>query len=375
MTVQAQADVGRVIHRIPTYILGPKIFMANEITDRKPWSLEFNNMDPLWLESAGEDITVAVLDTGLWKHADLPEPAFAANFSTSKSVYDSNGHGTHVAGTIGARQNGKGVIGWAPRCNIGCVKVLGDDGSGLSESIAKGIYYAAEQGAKIISMSLGGGYDPMIEQACNDVVQQGVFLICAAGNEGSVKGVNTIGYPGRLDAAIAIGSHNRDGNVSEFSSRGKQVAMSFPGEDILSTWLNGTYRSISGTSMATPAASGLAAVMLSTAAKAAREGKIVKPIRNNRELRDYWAVHAIDKGAPGRDIHYGWGFPDVDGIVKSRISDAAPPVVVPTPTPLPTPGTVPGTPDTGVDLPSFGNFGISLLTNEGRTGLFIYYKN
>lgn len=105
------ARVGRVIHRIPTYKLGPKIFLASEMGDRKPWSLEFNNMDPLWAESAGEGITVGILDTGLWRHPDLPDPAFAVDFSGSRSVYDNNGHGTHVAGTVGARMDGKGVVG------------------------------------------------------------------------------------------------------------------------------------------------------------------------------------------------------------------------------------------------------------------------
>lgn len=375
MTAQAQATPGRVVHRIPTYVLGPKVFLANELTDRKPWSLEKNNMDPLWLDAAGEGVTVAVLDTGLWKHNDLPDPVFAANFSTSKSVYDAQGHGTHVAGTIGARLDGKGVVGWAPKCNIGCVKVLGDDGSGLSESIARGIYYAAEQGADILSLSLGGGYDPQIEQACIDVVQQGKFLIVAAGNEGSVKGQNTIGYPARLESALAIGSHDRNGQVSEFSSRGKELAMSFPGEDILSTWLNGTYRSISGTSMATPAASGLTAVMLSYINKAKAAGKIVTPIRNNRELREHWAKHAIDAGSPGKDINYGWGLPDINGIVRANVTEPpAVPAPVVVPPPIGSPAEPPPPATKPVELPGIGGLGFKFANVDGHDGLFVYYK-
>jgi subtilisin family serine protease len=317
-------------------------------------------MDPLLLEAAGEGITVAVLDTGLWKHNDLPEPAFVANFTRSRTVYDRQGHGTHVAGTIGARADGKGVIGWAPKCNIGCVKVLGDDGSGASAGIAKGIYYSADQGADIINLSLGGGYDPLIEQACNDVIQQGVFVICAAGNEGAIRGRNTIGWPARLPNTLAIGSHRKDGKVSEFSSRGKQVDMSFPGEDILSTWIDNTFRSISGTSMATPAACGLTAVMLSHFAKAKKEGKVVKPIRNNTELREHWAEHAIEAGVDGKDIHYGWGYPDINGIVRANISDKEEEAEEP---------------DTVTDGWSLlGKFGVKLIEHEGNDGVFLYIK-
>jgi len=361
--MKMQADPGRVIHRIPTYKLGPQIYLAHQLKDRKPWALQKNNMDPLWLEAAGEGITVAILDTGLWQHNDLPEPVFAANFTRSRTVYDKQGHGTHCAGTVGARMDGKGVIGWAPKCNLGCIKVLGDDGSGASAGIAKGIYHAAEHGADVISMSLGGGYDPLIEQACNDVIQQGVFVICAAGNEGAIRGRNTIGWPARLPHTLAIGSHRKDGKVSEFSSRGKQVDMSFPGTDILSTWLDNTFRSISGTSMATPAAAGLTAVMLSHAKKAEADGKVVKPIRNNSELRKHWAEHAIDAGVKGKDIHYGWGYPDIDGIVRSNISDKEEPVVD---------TDDPATAKDGWDI--LGKFGAKVITHDGKDGLFLYVK-
>lgn len=364
---------GRVIHRIPTYELGEQIYMAHELTDRKPWPLQQNNMDALWLEAAGEGVTVAILDTGLWQHGDLPDPVFAANFSRSRNVYDKQGHGTHVAGTVGARMDGKGVVGWAPKCSLAAVKVLGDDGSGASRGIADGIYYAADQGADIINLSLGGGYDPIIEKACNDVMQQGVFVICAAGNEGAVRGRNTVGWPGRLPGTLAIGSHRKDGTVSPFSSRGKQVDMSFPGQDILSTWLNNTFRSISGTSMACPAACGLTAVMLSHSRKAIADGKTVRPIRNNSELREHWKAHAIDAGKKGKDIHYGWGYPDIDGIVRAEITENPKPVPVTPPKPGEPVTEEPAVIDDAFEL--FGKFGFKVITHEGDEGLFLYIKD
>lgn len=302
----------RNIYRLPPYVLGPRVYMYNEVKDQQPWSLVNQNVEPLWADTKGKGVTVAVLDTGLWRHKDLPSPAFAANFSRSRDVYDKQGHGTHVAGTVGARLDGAGVVGYAPECNIGAVKVLGDDGTGSSDGIAKGIYYAADQGAHIINMSLGGGFDPLIAQACRDVIQQGVFIICAAGNDGYRRGQNTVGWPARLPETLAIASYNEQGQISEFSSRGPEVDVAFPGEDILSTWPNDAFRKISGTSMATPAAAGLTALMLSYHLNNPR----AEPIRNNNDLRKHWADHAQDHGAPGKDNGFGWGIPDVDGVVR-----------------------------------------------------------
>lgn len=345
------------IYRIPPYVLGAMYSFANQVKDRQPWSMVKHNIPDLFAETKGKGITVAVLDTGLWKHTDLPEPVFAANFSRSRTVYDRDGHGTHVAGTIGARLDGKGVVGWAPECNIGVCKVLGDDGSGSSPDIARGIRYAAENGADIINMSLGGGFSQDIADACRDVIQQGVFVICAAGNEGSQGNRNTVGYPARLVETLAIASYRKDGRISDFSSRGPEVDMAFPGEDILSTWPNNTFRSISGTSMATPAACGLTALMLA----AHRDDGIDFTIRNNRELREHWAKHAQDVGAPGHDKTYGWGIPDADGIVRAKATqDPTKPD--------------PEEPVLGDGITLFDVLNINPLTYDGKTGLFISLK-
>ena len=349
----------RVIHRIPPYRLGASVFMANEVADRQPWSLVSHHIPELFAQTKGKGVTVAILDTGLWRHRDLPDPVFAINFSNSPSVYDAVGHGTHVAGTIGARLNGSGVVGWAPECNLGVCKVLGDDGSGDDEAIAKGIRYAADAGATIINMSLGGGYSPKIAQACKDVIQRGVFLLCAAGNEGAHGDENTMGYPARLPETIAIASYRKDGSISEFSSRGPEVDMAFPGEDILSCWLNNTFREISGTSMATPAASGLTALMLA----AHRDANIPVTINNNADLRELWKKHAQDMGKPGFDTAFGWGIPDAAGIIRDATT--ASPIVTP-----------PGQPPSTKPDPSgaFSLFGLTFmpLSHQGKKGYFVY---
>lgn len=352
----------RNVFRIPPYQVGPQVFMYHEVEDRKPWSLVERAVPDHWARTMGEGVTVAILDTGLWEHRDLPSPMFAANFSGSKSVFDKVGHGTHVAGTVGARLDGAGVVGWAPKCDLGCVKVLGDDGTGTSSGIANGIRYAVEHGAHIINMSLGGGYDEDITQACLDAIQQGVFIICAAGNAGNIPGIDTIGWPGRLAETIAVASYRKDGSISDFSSRGEEVDVAFPGEDILSTWLDNQFRTISGTSMATPACSGLTALMLASHWQAAKEGRLKTPIRCNTELREHFKKSAQDMGEPGHDMAFGWGVPDVSKIITEENG------TVPTPDPTPDPN---GGDDTsGFTL--FGRLRVEPLSHGGHTGFFVY---
>jgi hypothetical protein len=143
--------------------------------------------------------------------------------------------------------------------------------------------------------------------------------MAAAGNDGRS---NSVDYPARYRTTLAIASYRKDGRISDFSSRGPQVDMAFPGEEILSTWLDDTFRVISGTSMATPAASGLAALMLAYQRKHSIEmaDTIV-------ELREHWTKNALDAGADGFDHVYGWGIPDVEGIIRSERPSAAAPLL------------------------------------------------
>ena len=134
--------------------------------------------------------------------------------------------------------------------------------------------------------------------------------------------------------------------------------MAFPGEDILSTWPNNTFRSISGTSMACPAASGLTALMLSYTEKAQAEGKEVAPVRNNSELRKRWSENAQDMGKKGKDISFGWGIPDADGIVRAGVKEA--------------PDDPPPPPDSDVGFELFGGLHVALHEHGGKSGVFIY---
>lgn len=156
---------------------------------------------------------------------------------------------THCCGIIAARDNALGVVGVAPKANLVIGKVLGDSGSGSSQSVAAGVKWAADQGVDIISMSLGSSQpDSSIKSAIQYAVGKGVYVVCAAGNDG--PGPNTVDYPGRWPEVIAVASTNQAGQVSNYSSRGPEVDIAAPGEQIVSTYLNGTLAKLSGTCLA-----------------------------------------------------------------------------------------------------------------------------
>lgn len=291
-----------VIFRLPPYRVQHVVTSLSESTD---WSLRVYGIPPLWQQTQGEDIKVAVLDMGCdLDHPDLRDAIVAAkDFSGSYyGANDQDGHGTHTAGTIGARVNGIGVKGVAPRCQLGIGKVLGDDGSGAHEWIAAGILWAAEEfGADVISMSLGSGQPSrIIMSALLRATKAGAFVICAAGNDGMPNSVN---WPGRREETVAVGAVDRDGRAARFSSRGPQVDIAAPGVDILSTWKRGRYAKLSGTSMATPFVAGVVALMLS---KHRQHGGNT-PVTTVAELREHLHKTALDVGSPGHDDATGWG--------------------------------------------------------------------
>ncbi len=259
-------------------------------TQQVPWGIKaiYNNSS-LTSTSGGAGINVAVLDTGVnVNHLDLVNTVeqckdlTTSDGLTNFECNDANGHGTHVAvySLADGGSDGAGVYGVAPDSDLWAYKVLGDDGSGYSDDIAAAIRHAADQasatGTKtVINMSLGSSANnSLISSAVDYAYGKGVLVVAAAGNSGYRAG--TIGYPGALKNAIAVAAlENRLENgtlrVADFSSRGYtatdgdyvigvgDVEISAPGAAIYSTWNNGGYNTISGTSMASPHVAGLAA--------------------------------------------------------------------------------------------------------------------
>jgi subtilisin len=308
-------------------------------SDQTPWGIEaIYNDASIAATSGGTGVKVAVLDTGVYKaHRDL-----AANVEQCKdftqtksplvdgSCSDGNGHGTHVSGTILANggSDGKGIFGVAPDAKLWSYKVLNNRGSGYSDDIAAAINEVATQAVNsgsrvIISMSLGSSTkDSLISSAVDNAYTKGVLIVAAAGNDGPTA--NTIGYPGALVNAVAVAALenvqvNGTYRVADFSSRGnsntdgdyviqeRDVEVSAPGRDIESTWYNGAYNTISGTSMATPHISGLAAKIW--AANPALTNTTLRTELQNR-AKNYDIVNGIGAGG-GDDYASGFGFPRV----------------------------------------------------------------
>ncbi|ALC91295.1 peptidase S8 [Bacillus sp. FJAT-18017] len=313
---------------------------ANAITslpsDRTPWGIQAIYNDPyVTATSGGSGIKVAVLDTGVYtNHYDLRGQAEQCKDFTQTSspivngtCTDRNGHGTHVAGTVLAdgADDGYGVYGVAPQAKLWAYKVLTDSGSGYSDDIAGAIRHVADQatatGSKVvINMSLGSsGKDTMIASAVDYAYSKNVLVVAAAGNSGYAA--NTIGYPGALVNAVAVAAlenvqQNGTYRVANFSSRGnpntdgdyiiqeKDVEISAPGAAIESTWYDGNYNTISGTSMATPHVAGLAAKIWSSNLSYTN-----KTLRT--ELQRRAKLYDINGGygaATGDDYASGFGF-------------------------------------------------------------------
>ncbi len=255
------------------------------------WGNDLVKAPEVWARGyTGQGIVVAVVDTGVdYTHPDLATNIWvntrevAGNgldddgngyvddvrgwdfINNDNTPLDRNGHGTHVAGTIAALNNGVGVTGVAYNARIMPVQVLSDSGSGSNSGVANGIRYAANNGAQVINLSLGGGYSADIYSAIQYATGRGSIVVMASGNEGAAQP----GYPAfhATEYGLSIGAVDSNSRIASFSNRaGTNSAMRHvmaPGVNVYSTSPNNSYRFLSGTSMATPHAAGVVALMLS----------------------------------------------------------------------------------------------------------------
>jgi prepilin-type N-terminal cleavage/methylation domain-containing protein len=221
--------------------------------------------------------TVAIIDTGIdSSHQDL-NVVLQKGFGY-RSANDGNGHGTHVAGTVAAKDNGLGVVGVAPGARLWGLKVLGDNGSGSISNVIAALNYVANRADQVdvVNMSLGGGYFKPLNNAVEVCVQRGVTVVVAAGNEAldasltspaSASSAITVaalvdsdGFPGGRGRGLSAGA---DDSFARFSNFGGSVDVIAPGVNIMSTWTRNRYAVLSGTSMAAPHVAGLAARIIS----------------------------------------------------------------------------------------------------------------
>jgi subtilisin family serine protease len=294
----------------------PRVTVHRHVTDEKAlsavaetqsehinWAQFLLGIPDVWMETMGEGVKVAVLDTGVdTDHPDLQEAIADSKDFTGDGIEDANGHGTHCAGIIGARLNSVGFVGVAPECQLLIGKVLNNNGQGSYDWISQGIDWAVEKEAHIISMSLGGPESAdNLYKAIHGALTAGVYIVCAAGNEGSLF-QNSIGYPGRYGGVITVASHDENGNRSGFSSRGGEIDVMAPGSNIWSTYKDGGYAELSGTSMATPFVAGLAALIVSKHMNTANNST---PIGNNEDLRNHILWMATHPGYHDNETGYG----------------------------------------------------------------------
>jgi subtilisin len=232
-----------------------------------PWGVARVNAPRAWaLGFRGQGIRVAVVDTGVGPHIDLAPPLASATFVPgSTSANDNNGHGTHVAGTVAALYNTTGVVGVAPRAQLLRAKVLDRNGTGSDAQVAAGFVWAANHGARIINLSLGGGFSATIQRALIFARSRRVAICAAAGNNSTPTTCAPVIYPARDPLCIAVAATDPANRKAVFSCCGAELDVAAPGVNVLSSFPGNAYRALNGTSMATPHVSGLAALVLSRA--------------------------------------------------------------------------------------------------------------
>jgi len=337
------------------------------------------HMEQAWELSTGTGVTVAVLDTGI-AYEDYDIYQKAPDFAITKFVdgydfingdshaNDDNAHGTHVAGTIAQSTNNQiGTAGIAYNATLMPVKVLDANGSGTALSLSEGLHWAAENGAKIINMSLSFGfvnntaYNPGTT-VCDEIkyaYDKGVTLVAAAGNEKK----RSVAYPAAYEECIAVGATRYDENLAPYTNKGTALDLTAPGGDFKvdqngDGWVDGIlqqtfdpnskdptefgYWFFEGTSMASPHVAGVAALVIASLIDSGGD-------TNPANVRQILEATAEDHGASGWDTNYGWGI--VDAYAALSLIDPPPEP------PLP-------------ELPTIGLFSLGLASVGG----FIWFK-
>lgn len=270
-----------------------------------PWGVTTVGAPAAWAAGlTGAGIKVGVIDGGIdYTHPDLNVVGGydAVTFSTSPSAYNDNipscgGHGTHVAGTIGAKNNGSGLLGVAPGVSLYALKVFQDFGGSClaweSDQIAA-LNWAATNGVRVVNISIGNAsYNQVYQNAITSAIAAGVTVVASAGNGSG----GAIVFPGAYVGVIAVGAVDQSNVPASYESVGPQMWVTAPGTNILSTMPGNTTGTKSGTSMAAPHVVGIVALML-------QAQSTWTPAQVQQALK----LGATDLGAVGFDNITGWG--------------------------------------------------------------------
>lgn len=274
------------------------------------WGVKAFNLPDSWKYTQGEGVKIAVLDTGCdLTHVDLVDNLLpGVNFvQPGQPPEDDQGHGCHCVGIICAANNEIGVVGVAPKAKVMPIKILDKNGSGNFDNVAKGIKWAVEHGADIISMSLGCPIPlPKVQMAIQWANSLGVPTFCAAGNCGISK---ELLYPANYPDTISIGSIDENFTRSNFSNTGQNLDFLAPGGKIFSTVPKNWYSIMSGTSMSCPFVSGIAALLLSYK----RKYGLDMPLNNVKDYRNVfknYVTHVSDPKFADKKFFQGFGIID-----------------------------------------------------------------
>ncbi len=279
----------------PNYI--SNVFAITDPLYENQWYIPDTNFDKAWPKLKNKKVVkIAVIDTGVnSKHPDLKNKIlqgfdFVNNDSTS---LDDNGHGTFVAGIIAGASNNIGIKGLFDSAKIIPIKTIDGNGAGTYEDVAKGIIYAADNGAKVINLSVGGyAYSFMLLDAVDYALTKGCIVVASGGNDGIEQEI----YPAGYADVIGVSALDQNGQIWNKSNSGKHIDVCAPGVNILSLGLDENYVYASGTSASAPMISALAAMLVSE-----------KPDVSSSVIEKLIMQSAKDLGDKGRDKVYGSG--------------------------------------------------------------------
>ena len=305
--------------------------MTNDPYSSNQWGMKMIGMEAAWQSGlTGRGVRVAVIDGGVYTNtgdfdADRLLPG-KNMIEEGGSTEDSNGHGTFIAGIIGAaKDNGVGIAGIAPGVTIIPIKTSndGDTQNGVS---AQAIYAAVDEfQCDVINYSSGAKQlSSGIREAVSYAVSKGVIIVCSTGNDGST----TLYYPGALEDTIGVGSINKGMERSDFSHRNKSIFVVAPGEDVYSLGQGGSVKASSGTSFSAPFVTGLAALL-----------KEAHPEMNTADFKQILMRSSKDLGDAGYDVEYGYGLIQAPAAIRAAAeyfgTDAPDMPEIPEPTPEP----------------------------------------
>ncbi|WP_147436785.1 S8 family serine peptidase [Oceanobacillus piezotolerans] len=268
----------------------------DQTNEQDRWNIQTIGATLAWEKGfTGEGVNIAVVDTGIAPHPDLNITGGVSTVDYTEDWGDDNGHGTHVAGIIGAKRDDTGVVGVAPDANLYAVKAVNEEGKGQIDDVVEAIEWCMDNDMDIMNLSIGGDSEiPQIKDALDRAYKAGILIVSASGNNGE-DGI--VSFPARLESVIAVSAVDGRLNPTPFSTRGPEVEFTAPGMSIVSTYLNQSYGVADGTSQAAPHVTGMLAIL-----------KEKYPHKTNEELRNALTDYVMEMGESGRDNIYGHGF-------------------------------------------------------------------